>query len=141
MAERDPGHQQQSAAPVRQLCEEGIQDRHRGGRIKSALHHVHVADTQWYLSGTPELMREAMRRLEHSQPQSAPHRIAFLLSVWSIRDTGPLSQIQRVLAIPTKRFTRTLVQFLTRAEVDALLAAPDLRKIRLLCAGALPIQS
>ncbi len=26
---------------------------------------VHVADTQWYLSGSPELMREAMRRLEH----------------------------------------------------------------------------
>ena len=38
------------------------------------------------------------------------------------------AQIQRVLAIPSKRFTRTLVQFLTRAEVDALLAAPDRRK-------------
>lgn len=36
------------------------------------------------------------------------------------------AQIQRVLAIPSKRFTRTLVQFLTRDEVDALLAAPDL---------------
>jgi site-specific recombinase XerD len=36
-------------------------------------------------------------------------------------------QIQRVLAIPSKRFTRTLVQFLSRAEVDALLAAPDQR--------------
>jgi len=34
------------------------------------------------------------------------------------------AQIQRVLAIPSKRFTRTLVQFLTRSEVDALLAAP-----------------
>ena len=34
-------------------------------------------------------------------------------------------QIQRVLAIPSKRFTRKLVEFLTRAEVDALLAAPD----------------
>jgi len=32
-----------------------------------------------------------------------------------------------VLAIPSKRFTRTLVQFLTRAEVDALLSAPDQR--------------
>ena len=38
------------------------------------------------------------------------------------------AQIQRVLAIPSKRFTRTLVQFLTRAEVDALLAAPDQTK-------------
>ena len=28
------------------------------------LGHVHVADTQWYLNGAPELMREAMRRLE-----------------------------------------------------------------------------
>jgi site-specific recombinase XerD len=35
------------------------------------------------------------------------------------------AQIQRVLAIPSKRFTRTLVRFLTRPEVDALLAAPD----------------
>jgi len=37
------------------------------------------------------------------------------------------AQIQRVLAIPSKRFTRTLVPFLTRPEVDALLAAPDRR--------------
>ena len=36
-------------------------------------------------------------------------------------------QIQRVLAIPTKRFTRTLVHSLMRPEVDALLAAPDQR--------------
>jgi site-specific recombinase XerD len=35
------------------------------------------------------------------------------------------AQIQRVLAIPSKRFTRTLVPFFTRNEVDALLAAPD----------------
>jgi len=35
------------------------------------------------------------------------------------------AQIQRVLAIPSKRFTRTLVSFLARDEVDALLAAPD----------------
>ncbi len=33
--------------------------------------------------------------------------------------------IQRVLAIPNKRFTRKLVGFLSRSEVDALLAAPD----------------
>ena len=35
------------------------------------------------------------------------------------------AQIQRVLAIPSKRFTRALVSFLTRPEVDALRAAPD----------------
>lgn len=35
------------------------------------------------------------------------------------------AQIQRVLAIPSKRYTRTLVSFLSRLEVTALLAAPD----------------
>ena len=35
------------------------------------------------------------------------------------------AQTQRVLAIPAKRFTRALVPFLSRPEVDALLAAPD----------------
>ena len=35
------------------------------------------------------------------------------------------AQIQRVLAIPSKRFTRNLVSFLSRSEVNALLAAPD----------------
>jgi integrase/recombinase XerD len=32
--------------------------------LSAYLGHVHVADTQWYLSGSPALMREAMRRLE-----------------------------------------------------------------------------
>jgi len=42
------------------------QDPERRLPILSAyLGHVRVADTQWYLSGSPELMREAMRRLEH----------------------------------------------------------------------------
>ena len=35
------------------------------------------------------------------------------------------AQIQRVLAIPGKRHTRTLVHFLNRSEIDALLAAPN----------------
>ena len=37
------------------------------------------------------------------------------------------AQIQRVLAIPAKRFQRRLVPFLSRQEVDALLVAPDQR--------------
>jgi integrase len=32
--------------------------------LSAYLGHVHVADTQWYLEGSPELMREAMRCLE-----------------------------------------------------------------------------
>jgi integrase/recombinase XerD len=42
------------------------QDPERNLPLLSAyLGHVHVADTQWYLGGSPELMREAMRRLEY----------------------------------------------------------------------------
>jgi integrase/recombinase XerD len=32
--------------------------------LSAYLGHAHVADTHWYLEGSPELMREAMRRLE-----------------------------------------------------------------------------
>jgi site-specific recombinase XerD len=35
------------------------------------------------------------------------------------------AQIQRVLAIPTKRYTRTQIDFLTHEEVEALLAVPS----------------
>jgi len=33
--------------------------------LSAYLGHAHVADTQWYVSATPALMREAMSRLEH----------------------------------------------------------------------------
>jgi integrase len=33
--------------------------------LSAYLGHVHVSDTYWYLSASPELMREAMSRLEH----------------------------------------------------------------------------
>jgi integrase len=32
--------------------------------LSTYLGHVHVADTQWYLEASPELMREAMQRLQ-----------------------------------------------------------------------------
>jgi integrase/recombinase XerD len=35
------------------------------------------------------------------------------------------AQIQRVLAIPSKRYDRSPIEFLTRNEIDALVAAPD----------------
>lgn len=39
---------------------------------------------------------------------------------------GHAAHIQQVLAIPGKRYTRRLVNFLTRSEAEALLGAPDL---------------
>jgi hypothetical protein len=32
--------------------------------LSAYLGHVHVSDTYWYFSASPELMREAMSRLE-----------------------------------------------------------------------------
>lgn len=37
--------------------------------LSAFLGHAHVADTQWYLSASPELMREAMSRLERRWEQ------------------------------------------------------------------------
>jgi integrase/recombinase XerD len=46
------------------------QDPERRLPVLSAfLGHVHVSDTQWYLSASPELMREAMSRLERRWEQ------------------------------------------------------------------------
>jgi integrase/recombinase XerD len=43
----------------------------------------------------------------------------------ALRHPEDAAVIQRVLAIPPKRFDRTLVTYLTEPEIDALLAAPD----------------
>ena len=43
----------------------------------------------------------------------------------TLRDPASISIAQRVLAIPVKREDKRLIGYLTRPEVDALLAAPD----------------
>lgn len=43
----------------------------------------------------------------------------------ALREPASLGLATRVLAIPNKRATRTLVNYLTRAEMDAIIAAPD----------------
>jgi site-specific recombinase XerD len=45
----------------------------------------------------------------------------------ALQDPSHSALIQRVLAIPTKKYDRKSVDFLTKPEVDALLAAPDLK--------------
>jgi len=45
----------------------------------------------------------------------------------ALRDPTLSALIQRVLSIPTKKYDRKPVDFLTKPEVDALLAAPDLK--------------
>ena len=43
----------------------------------------------------------------------------------AFEETAYSAHIQRVLAIPSKRHDKRLVQFLTRSEIEALLPAPD----------------
>jgi integrase/recombinase XerD len=69
--------------------------------------------------------------LEHERGNSARTRNARLAAIHSLFRFAALQHpehaavIQRVLAIPVKRFHRADVTYLTEPEVDALLAAPD----------------
>lgn len=51
--------------------------------------------------------------------------IRSFFSFTAFEEPAYAAHIQRVLAIPSKRYDKKLVQFLTRTEIDALLAAPD----------------
>jgi len=64
----------------------------------------------------------------HNSVQTRNTRLAAVHSLFAyaaLRHPEQAELIQRVLAIPNKRTDRQLVSFLTRAEIDALLAAPD----------------
>lgn len=69
--------------------------------------------------------------LEHERHSSVRTRNARLAAIHSLFRYAALERpedaasIQRVLAIPPKRFDKTVVTFLTDSEIDALLEAPD----------------
>jgi len=69
--------------------------------------------------------------IEKDRGNTARSRNARLAAIRSFfrfaasREPAHGALIQRVLAIPQKRFDRDLVTFLTRPEIDALLTAPD----------------
>jgi site-specific recombinase XerD len=77
------------------------------------------------------LIADFLDYLEHERGNGVRTRNARLAAVHSLfryaalRHPEHAELIQRVLAIPPKRFDRALVSFLTRPEVDALLASPD----------------
>ena len=72
--------------------------------------------------------------LEQQRKNSVRTRNARLAAIRSLfryaalRHPEHASAIERVLAIPPKRFERRIVTFLTEAEINALLAAPDRSK-------------
>ena len=72
-----------------------------------------------------------LEHLEHERKNSVRSRNARLAAIRSffrfvaLREPEALAVSTRVLAIPAKRFSRSIVNYLTKAEIDAILAAPD----------------
>lgn len=77
------------------------------------------------------LMLSFLDYLEQERNNSVRSRNARLAAIRSFmnyasfRDPESLPTIQRVLAIPVKRFERPLLTFLTREEMHAIVSAPD----------------
>lgn len=72
-----------------------------------------------------------LNHLEHDRGNNIRTRNARLAAIHSLFRYAALhhpdhaATIQQVLAIPPKRYERTIVTFLTEPEIDALLTAPD----------------
>lgn len=72
-----------------------------------------------------------LEHLEKDRGNKARSRNVRLAAIHSffkyvaLQDPSHSAVIQRVLAMPTKRYARKPIDFLTRPEIDALLAAPD----------------
>jgi len=79
----------------------------------------------------PPLIGAFLDTLEKSRGNSARSRNLRLTAIRSFfhyaafEEPAQSALIQRVLAMPSKRYEKRLVGFLTRPEIDALLAAPD----------------
>jgi site-specific recombinase XerD len=77
------------------------------------------------------LIAAFLDHLEHDRGNSVRTRNARLAAICSLfrfaalRHPEHAADIERVLAIPPKRFDRAIVTFLTETEVDALLSAAD----------------
>jgi integrase/recombinase XerD len=71
---------------------------------------------------------DQLEKHRHNSPRSRNLRLAAIHSFFqyaSFEQPDLSAHIQRVLAIPNKRQDRSLIDFLTHPEIEALLAAPD----------------
>jgi len=100
--------------------------------LKFANERLHKAPSNLQLDEVnAPLITAFLDDLEKTRRISARSRNLRLTAIRSFfryaayEEPGYSQQIHRVLAIPEKRCAKTLVQFLDRPEVDALLAAPD----------------
>jgi len=71
---------------------------------------------------------DSLEQDRHNTPRTCNSRLAAIRALFryaALRHPEHAALIQRVLAIPQKRFTPKTIAFLTSEEVEALLAAPD----------------
>lgn len=94
--------------------------------------HLHKPPSSLSLSDLqPALIGAFLDELEQARGNSARSRNLRLTAIRSFlryaayEEPAQSGLIQRVLAMPSKRQERKLVAFLTRPEIEALLAAPD----------------
>lgn len=102
--------------------------------LQFAQKHLHRAPSRFALEDIDATLVAAflddLEKVREITPRTRNLRLTAIHSFFryvAFEDPARAAQIQCVLAIPPKRFTRALVPFLSRAEVDALLAAPDQR--------------
>ncbi len=79
------------------------------------------------------LVASFLQDLERTRRNSARTRNVRLAAIHSffrylaLQEPAHAALVQRVLAIPSKRFERRAIDYLTRAEMEALVSAPDRR--------------
>jgi site-specific recombinase XerD len=100
--------------------------------LQFAQEHLHKSPSRLLLSDlNPAFIGAFLDGLEKIRGNNARSRNLRLAAIRSFfrfaayEDPSQSSLIQRVLAIPSKRYEKKLVGFLTRPEMEALLAAPD----------------
>jgi integrase/recombinase XerD len=94
--------------------------------------HLHKTAAQLCLEDiNAELIVKFLKYLEKDRKNTIRTRnirlaaIRSFMNYASYQTPGTLPAIQKILAIPMKRFDRPLIGFLTREEINAILVAPD----------------
>src|SRR5262247_1595948 len=103
------------------LLLEFIRDKHR---VEPAAVSIKNLDVEVILS-----FLDHLEHTRHNAIRSRNLRLAAIRSFFrlvALRDPASVNQTARVLAIPVKRADRQVVKALSRAEMDAILAAPML---------------
>src|SRR5438105_1191442 len=94
-------------------------------QVRKQPSHLDIGDLDARLIGA---FLDSLEQVRGNTVRTRNTRLAAVHSLFryiALRHPEHAELIQRVLAIPPKRFDRALVSFLSHSEIDALLASPD----------------